>query len=1401
MQLWVQSFKAGHISRRTQVFSAITKQQYISEPNRFENLFYGIYIEDYNTLQRVIIDNNEFKNNTRGIYLANNINADITRNKFNIGEPIFDDIYVDPNENAAYGIYLHASTGYRVDENEFQTDKPNLCIAGIIDMGYETGMPIFYNNIIEELPYGIITQGNYWVYNNYGLRLKCNRNTGNLYDFICLPYSISSNQGTLYEPAGNLFSACISGGMNINDGNIQYFYHLGNQAMIPQCKTSDVALHASNITFITMDEVCPSSFKIDKPPVAQLITKFGEFGEKSYTLLAEYIQLVDGNKTDWMLKKIKQNHNPKNMKKKLLDDSPWLSDTVMVSLIKKENYFTPQNLTDILVANPQSAINYKIQKNLDEMTSPLPQEMRELIDANSTVLSPKTEMETRIESLLQQKEFIADEIIKYYLEDTLPSSQPVLKDFLLEQNTLEYSYKYISYCFTLNDITNAVNELLAIPSKYNLDSKQTANYEKYKLVCNILIDLKENNKTIYEITSQQEQVLRLLANDTLSHPGIIANKIICRYDSIRGKDWIKLPYQISPIIPSIYGYIHYSDCDINLKGFKVSLLDTAYNEVISVNTNITGKFTFKYSVLTGIDKNVKYTFGHGKDKPFKNAEFKTLIEWTNELPLYFYLDTLQAEIAVLAPICYGDSIYITSSVTGGIPPYNTLWSFGNDDTSIVVNPVYLYDLPGTYNISLFVTDSAGCSSTAGYTITIPEPMELTLTKTDVTCYDYSDGSATSAVTGGVPPYEYLWNTGAETQGIVYLQSGEYSVTVTDGHQCTASGTVTVTEPASIEIIIETTPATCIYADGTATVTVSGGTPPYAYLWNTGAETQSLASLQTGEYTVTVTNSDGCTAESMGVVESIYLPGMVTGQWKISRTYGNFTGILDNGDSFGYGTACIGDLDGDGIKDLAVGAPWDDDNGIDKGAIYILFMNADRTVKSHYKISSPALSLTGGGIFGTRVDTIGDLDLDGRTEIAVGADFDNDGGAIYNGALWIISLNTNGTIKWHQKISDTQGNFTEPFYTPEMFGSGCAALGDLDNDGVNDIAAGMRRADNDMGAIFILFLNSNGTVKSYQKIGNNIGGFTGGLDIGDNFGRTITSLGDLDGDNTADIAVGAYCDSDEGYREGAVWLLFLNNDGTVKNFNRISDNNFGGVISPGDYFGSSVESINKSDDINGDGVTDMLVGALFTDDGGADRGAVWVLYLNSDGTVNGYQKISQTQGCFSGQLDNDDRFGSSVTVMGDFAGDGTFNIGVGSAKDDDGVTDAGAVWILSLEQANFLSLKNGRVNDYYESNENISEENERDILAIEKGKVQFYVYPNPYMEATTINYILKDISSITLEVFSLTGRKIHTIYNGQQFNGSYRYEFSAKQLGYPAGTYLLKIDINNEVNSYWLVELK
>ena len=405
--------------------------------------------------------------------------------------------------------------------------------------------------------------------------------------------------------------------------------------------------------------------------------------------------------------------------------------------------------------------------------------------------------------------------------------------------------------------------------------------------------------------------------------------------------------------------------------------------------------------------------------------------------------------------------------------------------------------------------------------------------------------------------------------------------------------------------------------------------------------------------------------------------------KISDTEGNFTGILDNGDFLGRSVDSIGDFDGDGVTDIVTGAFADDDGGTDRGAVWLMFMNIDGTVKTSQKISSTQGGFTGvlssNDYFGISVASIGDLDGDLITDIAVGAHRDDDGGTD-KGAVWILFLNANGTVKAHQKISDTQGGFTGILDTSDIFGASVTPIGDLDGDNFIDIAVGAYYDDDggsNNGAIWILFLNSDGTVKSHQKISATQGNFTGILEPNDYFGVSCEWLGDLNGDGTNDLAVGATRDDDGGTNRGAVWILFLNNNGTVNSHVKISDTqgNFTGVLYDFDELGISIA---RSDDINGDGTKDLIVGSRYCDDGGIDRGAVWILCLDSNGTVDSQFKISDTISSFSGILDNSDNFGMSLAPLGDLDNNGIEDFVVGALYDDDGGTDRGALWILFLE---------------------------------------------------------------------------------------------------------------------------
>src|SRR5262245_37359441 len=379
-------------------------------------------------------------------------------------------------------------------------------------------------------------------------------------------------------------------------------------------------------------------------------------------------------------------------------------------------------------------------------------------------------------------------------------------------------------------------------------------------------------------------------------------------------------------------------------------------------------------------------------------------------------------------------------------------------------------------------------------------------------------------------------------------------------------------------------------------------------------------------------------------------GKVVKAQKISSTSGGFSAPLDEMDQFGRSIVNLGDLDGDGISDLLVGAHTDDDGGLDKGAVYVLFLHANGFVKEWRKISDLAGNFAGrldrGDQFGRAAASLGDLDGDGMLDLAVSANYDDDGGA-NRGAVYILFLAPDFTVRSSQKISDLEGGFPAPLNNHDEFGRSITNLGDLDGDGVNDLLVGTPENDEggtNTGALHVLFLNPDGTVRDYRRIGKKSAGLA--IKPTDWFGFCSANLGDFDGDGVVDVAVGAVLDDDGGVNQGSVWILCLNSDGSVKEKHEIDEleGGFTAEMDDIDQFGTSVANMG---DLDGDGVTDIAVGAVKDDDGGtpgfadADVGAVYVLFLNADATVKSWAKISDVVGDLPYPLDQWDWFGSAV----------------------------------------------------------------------------------------------------------------------------------------------------------------
>src|SRR5690606_21685191 len=211
-------------------------------------------------------------------------------------------------------------------------------------------------------------------------------------------------------------------------------------------------------------------------------------------------------------------------------------------------------------------------------------------------------------------------------------------------------------------------------------------------------------------------------------------------------------------------------------------------------------------------------------------------------------------------LCFTSTGSIDLSVFGGTGSYTYLWSNGATTEDITVSQ------GGNYTCTITDENSGFSITTQVLQVLQPLPLHVTIVPINVACFGGNNGEAIATVTNGTAPYTYSWNdvNNQTTPTATGLVAGTYEVTVTDANNCTTTTTVTIAEPVLLEASIalaNVVNVSCFDGnDGSAMVTVSGGTAPYTYLWN-DANTQTTATatgLAAGTYTVTVTDANNCT---------------------------------------------------------------------------------------------------------------------------------------------------------------------------------------------------------------------------------------------------------------------------------------------------------------------------------------------------------------------------------------------------------------------------------------------------------------------------------------------------------------------------------------------------------------
>ncbi len=189
---------------------------------------------------------------------------------------------------------------------------------------------------------------------------------------------------------------------------------------------------------------------------------------------------------------------------------------------------------------------------------------------------------------------------------------------------------------------------------------------------------------------------------------------------------------------------------------------------------------------------------------------------------------------------------------GGNGVFNYQWSNGSSTAAITGLPAGMY--------MVTVTDTEFCTATATVNLTQPNTLVVNASATGQSAVGINNGSAVAAPAGGTSGYGYTWSNGATTSAITSLAPGSYTVTITDANSCTAVQAVVVNVyNCAVSAQPAVTNVTCAnLSNGTAAVSLSGGTAPFNYVWSNGASSQSVSGLAAGAYLVTVTDGAGCT---------------------------------------------------------------------------------------------------------------------------------------------------------------------------------------------------------------------------------------------------------------------------------------------------------------------------------------------------------------------------------------------------------------------------------------------------------------------------------------------------------------------------------------------------------------
>jgi subtilisin family serine protease len=513
-------------------------------PSYFENLKYGIYALNFGSEKFPVINKSEFYRNKTGVYLGAINNAVVTSNYF-YPESI-DTTGLDPL--ILGGLYLDNCNAYEIEENEFVAGNSSPISTGVkVGLVVNNSGPYaneVYKNDFTHLDYGVIAMNNN-KRDSVGLCIKCNDFAYCDYDISVVVepsskgWGIASNQGSRdtipTAPAGNIFTSNFSNHVfdlyNDDDADpFTYFHHIEVQYMTPNLEPdfySQSVYPTLNSQWYDPDESCPS----------HLGGGGGSLLEKSIMLNAEnhatsieesLLSLIDGGNTDDLNADVLSSLplDALDLTNQLLNESPYLSDTVLKSAIIKEDVLTNSMIRDVLVGNPQSAKSEDIMQMVDERLNPMPDYMKNQIEQGKFTTGDKENLEARQSFYLSEQARAFNNLNRIYQTDTTISyGLDSLTNLFDEMDFPENRYRKAFATLENGNYIESYNILNSLPDVFPLNTEQSAIHQKFEELFEVLVNMQAALNSVQNLDSAQiADLLDIYDSETI--PGIYARNIL-----------------------------------------------------------------------------------------------------------------------------------------------------------------------------------------------------------------------------------------------------------------------------------------------------------------------------------------------------------------------------------------------------------------------------------------------------------------------------------------------------------------------------------------------------------------------------------------------------------------------------------------------------------------------------------------------------------------------------------------------------------------------------------------------------------------------------------------------------------------------------------------------------------